>query len=97
MSSAETATEPGVSAGCNVNGGNLVWQECSALAGNTEETNGSVWALPLSAYDSFAVSLQHRFVNDSVSPFRYWNVTANISVNYELTTLPVNLTVHALA
>lgn len=97
MSSAETATEPGVSAGCNVNGDSLTWQKCAALPGNTAEANGTVWALPLSSYDSFAVSVQHRFVNDSSSPFRYWNVTGNMSVNYEQTTLPVNTTVHALS
>lgn len=97
MSNTETATEPGVSAGCDVNGDSPTWQECTALPGNTEEANGTVWAMPLSAPSSFAVSVQHRFVNDSVTPFRYWNVTGNMSVNFEQTTLPVNLTLHALS
>ncbi|ROW02185.1 hypothetical protein VSDG_02527 [Cytospora chrysosperma] len=97
MSNTETATEPGVSAGCDVNGDSPTWQECTALPGNTGEANGTVWAMPLSAPSSFAVSVQHRFVNDSVTPFRYWNVTGNMSVNFEQTTLPVNLTLHALS
>lgn len=97
MSSAETATEPGVSASCDINGDIPDWQECAALPGNIEEVNGTVWALSLVAPGIFSVSLQHRFVNYSISPFRFWNVTGNMSVDYEQTTLPVNLTVHALS
>lgn len=99
MSSAETATEPGVSATCTIIEDSLVWKECTALPGNTEEVNGSVWALPLpsATYGLNSFSLQHRFFNANVSPFPFWNVMGNTSVNYLQTEQPVDFTFHALS
>lgn len=97
MSNAETATEPGVSAQCDVDWSRPSWQECTALPGNAEERNGSVWALPLPTVGYYGISVQHRFVDDSLSPFRFYNVTGNLSVNLDDTTLPANLSVHALS
>lgn len=58
-----------------------------------EDTDSSIWAMPLSAVDEFAVSVQHRFSNTSLTPTKYYNVTGNMTVDFEVVTLPVNLTV----
>lgn len=80
---------------CGINGNSLVWQECEALPGNTAESNGSVWALPSAGHN--VISLQHRFVNQSGIFLQSWNVTGKMNVDYDQTTLPVNITVHALS
>lgn len=96
MTSAETAMEPGVAADCSVNGDRAEWQECTGLS--LGAANGSVWALPAgSSADSSGVSVQHRFVNESMVPARHYNVTGNMSVNLEQTALPANLTLYALS
>lgn len=97
MTAAGTAMEPGVAAECNIIGTVKDWQECEALPGNTAKDNGSVWAKPLPSVETFDVSVEHRFFNDSVVPSRNYNVSGNMSVDYQHTRLPVNLTLYALS
>ncbi|KUI53869.1 hypothetical protein VP1G_01231 [Cytospora mali] len=97
MINGETDTEPGVTAQCKVNGDDLFWQKCSELPDNTEMANGSVWALPSISDDDYIITIQHRFVNYSLTPYRHWNITGNISMDFENTRLPENLTVKALS
>lgn len=107
LSSAATTSEPAIRAACDdINGDELSWQPCTTLAGvvsspppsslskdDTGRDDSSIWVLPLPSMDSFAVSIQHRFSNMSLTPTRYYNVTGNVTVDFELVKLPVNLTV----
>lgn len=105
LSSAATASEPAISAACDINGNEHNWQPCTTLAEITtdfinnndddddDDEDSAIWALPLPAVDSFALSIQHRFSNASLTPTRYYNVTGNLTVDYELVKWPVNLTV----
>lgn len=102
ISSAATTSEPAVSASCDINGDEMYWQACSTLAetdveveaiSKRDDIDSSVWALPLPAVDLFALSVQHRFSNASLTPTKYYNVSGNMTVDYEKVTLPANLTV----
>lgn len=106
LTSAATTSEPAVRAACNINGDELHWQPCAALAATAaaavskRDSNssdgsdgGSVWALPLASVDSFSVSVQHRFANATLTPVKHYNVTGNMTVDFETVSLPVNLTV----
>lgn len=102
LTSAATVSEPAVSAACHINGDDLYWQPCATLANGVSymnsndsdsDSDSSVWALPLASLDSFSVSVQHRFSNASLTPIRYYNVTGNMTVDFEKVRLPVNLTV----
>lgn len=92
MSSAATASEPGIAASCDINGDEIQWQKCSSTVGGTS-AGEAVWAMPLDSVDTFEVSIQHRFANASLTPTRIYNVTGNMTVDFEKVSLPANLTV----
>lgn len=88
LSSAATASEPAVvSARCSVNGDRPAWQACVPAS-------SGIWARPESSVDLFAVTIQHRFENTSLSPARFYNVTGNVTVDFEKQKMPLNTTVH---
>lgn len=98
MSSPETASEPAITASCNINGDELDWQQCASTpsdpeAADDEEEEGAVWARPFDAVDMFVVSIQHRFANASLAPTRFYNVTGNLTVDFEQVDLPADFTV----
>lgn len=94
MSSTTTASEPGTTASCTVNGDELYWQQCDSSAISSGlGTDGRVWTMPRNAEGRFDVSIQHRFVNNSRTPARVYNVTGNLTVDFETVRLPANFTV----
>lgn len=96
MSSPATASEPAISASCNVDGDELYWQQCTSTpSGPPQEGDkeGAVWARSFRAVEEFKVSVQHRFANASLMPTRLYNVTGNLTVDFEEVSLPANFTV----
>lgn len=103
MSSPATASEPAITASCDINGDELDWQQCistpsksqaaAAASESDEEEEGAVWARPFDATDMFVVSIQHRYANASLTPTRWYNVTGNLTVDFEKMDLPANFTV----
>lgn len=65
------------------------WRRSSS----SDQDDSRIWARPLPALHSFAVSIQHRFSNASLTPTRYYNITGNMTIDYEKVKLPANLTV----
>lgn len=94
LSSNATASAPAAAASCEINGDDLYWQSCTSLTGtNLTADDSRVWAMPLPSTESFSLSIQHRFLNASLTPTRYFNITGNMTVDFETVNLPVNLTV----
>lgn len=97
MSSPATASEPAITASCNVDGDELDWQQCASTPSDPsqaeDEEKGAVWARSFDATDKFKVSIQHRFANASLTPTRVYNVTGNLTVHFEEVPLPANFTV----
>lgn len=96
MSSPATASEPAITASCNVDGDELYWQQCTSTPSDppqADEEEGTVWARSYQATDKFKVSIQHRFANASLTPTRVYNVTGNLTVDFEEVDLPANFTV----
>lgn len=92
ISSTATASEPGIDASCTINGDELSWQQCSATPTGLlrDET---VWAMPIDSVETVEAYVQHRFVNDSLPPTRHFNVTGEITVDFEVVSMPANFTV----
>lgn len=110
ISSPATASgPPAVGAGCKVNGDRQEWQACAPLPDTSSSddipftitsdgdrvTNSTVWAMPEPAVDAFVVSLQHRYASTGLNVTRLYNVTGNVTVDFETVRMPVNTTVRA--
>ncbi|KAJ4390005.1 hypothetical protein N0V93_007478 [Gnomoniopsis smithogilvyi] len=92
MSSPATTSEPAIDATCNINGDEIYWQQCSS--NNMDRlADEAVWAMPFNSVDTFEVSIQHRFANASLTPRRFYNVTGNMTVDFEKVSMPANLTI----
>lgn len=93
MSSAATPSGPAVAASCRVNGDRADWQACDGLGNTSSSSSSAVWAVSVPALDSFTVSVQHRYAVASPNVTRFYNVTANLTVDFETVRLPLNATV----
>lgn len=58
--------------------------------------NSTLWARPEPVLGSFVVLLQHRYASGAVDATRVYNVTGNVTVDFERVSMPVNVTVRPL-